>query len=472
MDRYRLTKPSLPKWEIPTRLTDLKATGNYVLNIVFVVAAIYRAFALFQVPQVTTDAFRNLGYASHAFENDMNIYNTIGMDFEGEVWARFNVWNGVPYQYPPVTLMFFYLFSVLGLGIFWVKLVLTGVDTACAYLLNKRVSKTAAALYFAAPVSMWFTSHEGQFETLQTFTIMLTAIAISNRRWRQAGFLFALSIQVKLWGILIIPWMLFEFWQTSKTRSSLAILRDIAVGISFGVLPFIRFYLKTPSLLFISVQVTSRQTVNYNPFAWEFWNFDHFGWNPAWLIYWNALFTLIPLALLIGLLIKDQKWENLAALTPLGSFWTLTKSLSWGQFWYTIVGPGFLLTFEKRTNLIILLLMLYFFQGARSTALISGFQFGHQENPQIRALMQECMYKCDLQAIFDQNTIRQESEEDNHISIFFDQSLLGKVNNHNNDQGKTKTGVIVDNIKFDLSTSALPNHPFRIYTLPTPAITL
>lgn len=118
------------------------------LIVLFCLALTYRIYACFQVPLVTTDVLRHLGYASHALDNNFAIYKTSAMEFEPEVWTSL-AWSDQTYIYPPVTLLFFYLFSIFHLGIFWVKLTLTLVDLTCAYLFYKRISMVAAILFFS-----------------------------------------------------------------------------------------------------------------------------------------------------------------------------------------------------------------------------------------------------------------------------------------------------------------------------------
>ena len=160
------------------------------------------------------------------------------------------------------------------------------------------MSKASAILFFCAPVSLWYTSLEGQFESLQTLFIILNIVAVNNGQWRKAGLFFALSAQVKLWGILMAPWMLYRIWQERRAGPAGAIMRDVSLGVALGFIPFIGFYLRTPDLLFISLRIASEQSVSYNPFAWNFLDASRFGWNPSWLVYWNATFTLLPLLIL------------------------------------------------------------------------------------------------------------------------------------------------------------------------------
>src|SRR6266849_5136340 len=219
-----------------------------VLWSIFAGALILRVALCFQVPTVTSDAYRNLGYASHAFDPGVSIYSTTAKNFAPEPWHR--QWPDLGYPYPPVVLLFFYSFSIFGAGFFWVKITLTIIEVFCAYLFKKRISGLAAILYFCSPVSIWYASHEGQFEPLQVLFIVLTVAAVGSRRWGMPGLLLALSIQVKQFGVLLFPWVAYELWQSSTNgQDRLKAATFFGLGCSAGFLPFLGFYRQKPDLL-------------------------------------------------------------------------------------------------------------------------------------------------------------------------------------------------------------------------------
>ena len=364
---------------------------------IFLLALTYRIYACFQVPAVTSDVLRHLGYSSHALENNFAIYNTTAENFAPEIWTRY--WSEQPYIYPPVTLIFFYLFSVFHLGIFWVKAVLTLVDIGCSYLFYRHISKLAALLFFCAPVSLWYTSHEGQFEILQTLFIILNAISVRKHKWRFAGFWFAISVQIKQFGVLLFPWILYEIWKNShkKDQPFINTAYKFYQGLLLGFIPFLVFYIQTPLLLLLPL--TSGSTFTYNPFAWNLLNSKLFGWNPRWLVLWNAVFSYAPIAMLIIVAIvawKKRKFATVVSTVPLTSFWFITKSLKWGQFWYSILAPGFLFCLSRK-SLIHLLLLLHLMQGLHSTVAILIKPIGAKESQHSLALMQSCFFICEPQ---------------------------------------------------------------------------
>jgi hypothetical protein len=357
----------------------------------FLFASLYRIYACFQVPLVTTDVIRNLGYASHALENNFAIYNTLAIDFNGEIWSRF--WSNLTYPYPPVTLLFFYIFSIFNLGIFWVKLTLSFINLACAYLFYKKISKVAAILVFCAPISLWYTSHEGQFEALQTLFIILNAITIKNKHWRLAVFFLAISIQVKQMGLLIAPWMLYKIWRGQDSESLPSVLGKATQGLVLGFFPFLGYYLQTPYLLLQPFLTIRDIPLDFsNPFAWRLLNF-----------YYVPLIVLV-LTVILGW----NKIERIVSVVPLGSFWCLIKSLKVARVWYTIVSPGFLFCFPQRKKLICLLLVLHIMENLSSVSLlVLSEPFGFVDSPQMRkreymesketrTIMESCMFKCNM----------------------------------------------------------------------------
>ena len=363
----------------------------------FALALCYKIYACFQVPAVTSDAFRQLGYASHALENNFTIYTTKALDFKPEAWTAF--WPEQPYIYPPVTLLFFYFFSIFHFGIFWVKIALTTIDLFCTYLFYKHVSKLAAALFFCAPVMLWYSSHEGQFEVLQTLFIMLNAIAIRKRQWRVAGLYFAISIQIKQLGVLIAPWMLYEMWRekTISGESFYLTLIKVVQGATLGFIPFLMFYIHRPNLLLLP-GISGSQLI-YNPFAWIFVMRRFFAWQPRWLNCWYAIFTYAPLILLVRAVFRWKKREQIISAIPLISFWVLIKSLKWAQLWYTIINPGFIFCLSANKKFIHLLLCLHLIQCLYSTVAIIYKPIGPiLESQQTHNLMKSCMFTCNPQS--------------------------------------------------------------------------
>lgn len=356
-----------------------------------------KLIACFQIPVMTSDLVRHLGYASHAFDQGFRLYETRAIDFAPEAWTRY--WSDQPYIYPPLTLLFFWLFASLHLGLVWVKLALLLIDAAVALLFWRHVSWQAGLLYFLAPISLWYTAHEGQFEVLQTLLIALCALAVRARHWRQAGLWLVLSVQVKQFGLLLLPWLAYELWRDMRQPGALnwQPLARLLQGSLLGILPFLPFYLHTPGILLLPF--TSGSDGTYNPFAWNLLQPRLFGWNFRWLVAWNALFSYLPLLLLVRSGWQDWRRGRPAEAIPLLPsllFWGVTKSLRWGQFWYTLVAPGYLFTLQRR-SLVHVLLLLHLLQCLHSTTSILIKPRGAMEPPESLAVLEACLYRCDPQ---------------------------------------------------------------------------
>lgn len=361
----------------------------------FALALCYKIYACFQVPAVTSDVFRQLGYASHALDNNFGIYTTRALDFKPEVWTRY--WTEQPYIYPPVTLLFYYFFSIFHLGIVWVKITLTIIDLFCTYLFYKHISESAAILFFCSSVMLWYSSHEGQFEVLQTLFIVLNALAIKKRQWRLSGFYFAISIQIKQLGVLIAPWMLYEMWKDRSGKSFSLILIKVAQGVALGFIPFLGFYMRRPNILLLPVIEGAK--LIYNPFAWNFVSGGYFNWNPKWLTFWNAIFSYVPLILLVRAVFQWKKKEQIISAIPLISFWVVIKSLKWGQLWYTIINPGFIFCLSASKKFIHLLLCIHLIQCLDSTVSIIYKPVSTLESQESRNIIKSCMFTCNPQQL-------------------------------------------------------------------------
>jgi hypothetical protein len=357
-------------------------------GVAFAALAALRVALCFQVPLETTDAYRNLGYARHAFELEPSVYASVAADYAPETWTA--IWSDQGFIYGPVVLVFFWVFGWAGLGLVHVKLALGAVDLVVAALFARRISPWAGLFYFAAPIGLHFVSREGEHESLQTLWIALAAIAVQSRRWGPAGACFALAVQTKAFGVLLLPWIALEWWREPSRAGALA---QLAAGGALATLPFAFFYLQEPLLLLHPL----RRGIDfaYNPFAWNVLDRARFLWNPPWLVAWNAIFSGAALAAALVFTWRQRRQRDAHALAPFLLFWLVTKSLRWAQFWYPIAAPGFLFCLERRRKAwVLLLLALHAAQCARSATLLVGPPYGFVESALHRAQMRACLYHC------------------------------------------------------------------------------
>ena len=354
-----------------------------------------------QAPIESSDLFRNLGYTSHLGDSGLSLYDTVATHFVPEFWTQF--WPTQGFLYPPATLLFFSFFSALGLGLFWVKLTLTLLDLLMSFVIAESLGAFAGLLLLSAPVSIWYASHEGQFDGLLALMIILTIFFLKKSRWFWAGVFWMLALNSKQFGILLAPFILAEFLRTPK-ESRLVFVRNFGLGLFVGFTPLAPFYFHAPELWF---KPFATQGFVYNPFYWNIFAKAHFSWNPPLLVGWNAIWTWLSAALAFVFLIRQcclMKTRFKDAIihifesAPLLTFWALLKNLNWAQFWYTMSVPAFVFCLHRYKRIVIVLLLIHWLQCGRSLVLLTSRNFGLQEYPQTIAHFQNCLWTCNYQA--------------------------------------------------------------------------
>jgi hypothetical protein len=336
----------------------------------FLVTLAIRLWCCTLAPEDTSDLYRHLGYTSHLLENPRAFYWMLPTAWPGEHWTTF--WTEVGYIYPPLTLLFFAFFGTLGIGLFWVKLALTLLDLGSALLIARASSWWAGLLVFSAPVTVWYTSHEGQYESLVTFLIVLSVLAARNGRWIMAGAAYMLALQTKQPAILIAPYLFYEI----LIRRHLHPVRAIAGflgGFAAAFLPFLPFYLWRHDLWLLPLQ---NQENVYNPFYWPlFWHpaaMAHFEEVSRFRMAWNAVVTNLPILILVLFLTRGSFPRRFMQASPSLMFWAMVKSLAWAMNWYMIFLPGFTFALWRHRRWMILLLVFYWLQCGQQVASYAG----------------------------------------------------------------------------------------------------
>ena len=374
---------------------------NVLCLSILMIVLIYRIYLCFQLP-FGSDLIWHLGFAAHAFEDNFSIYQLTSDDFQSEFWST--LWPGLPYAYPPIMLIFFFVFAKLNLGFFWIKLTLTFIESTIAYLFYK-ISKFSALLFYCAPISLWNVSIKGQNDTLQSFFVALNVITIQGKKWILSGFLFAISIQVKLFGLLLLPWLAYEVWADRKNESFLKVL----TGFGLGFIPFLGFYFKKPDLLLIPIRsfesTKARSIVSWsiNPFEWTPWDTEVLPIRFPYISSSLTYILLIILVVFVILFLRKEKFRDAISMTPLISFIFVLKSLSVGRLWYALMIPGFTFCFSRRILIVNIVLVIYFMLGGRALISIIGDPGGHMKlssfaNTPARKVYQSCIFICDIKS--------------------------------------------------------------------------
>ncbi len=375
---------------IPYR--DILRQRGWILA--FTLIALLRIYFCAQAPIETSDLYRHLGFTSHFLEFPRTFYWLVPTDFPDEFWSDF--WSDQGYIYPPLALLFFSFFGTLGIGLFWVKIVLSLCDLVSALLIGRVVSKWAALLVFSAPISVWYTSHEGQYESLLTLLMVLSIFCARSGRWRLAGVAFMLALQAKQLGILIAPYLLFEIWHRTRPRQ-LRAARGFMIGFCTAFIPFLPFYWWRPDLWLLPLQ---NQENLLNPYYWPVFCSDlsmaHFDECSNFRVLWDFAASFTPIALLGLFLARGHFLRKLPQALPTLGFWVMIKSVAWVMNWYMIILPGCSFALWRYRRCLTALLVIYWLQCGQQVASIIGDI--RIEEPATIARFKECIWLANYQS--------------------------------------------------------------------------
>jgi hypothetical protein len=365
-------------------------SARWIVAGFFLVLALRIIFCA-QAPIETTDLYRHLGFTSHFLENPKGFYWLVPEDFPDEFWSDF--WGEVPYLYPPVALLFFAFFGTLGIGLFWVKLALTLCDLGTAVLIGRASSWWGALLVFSAPASVWYTSHEGQYESLVTLLMVFSIFSMRLGRWKLAGAAFLLALQTKQLAIMIAPYLLFEIFNRIRPKQ-LRAAKGFLIGFGVALLPFLPFYYWRPNLWLLPLQ---NQGNLLNPFFWPFFcsnaSMAHFDECSDFRALWNALVSFAPLALMALFLAHGHFRRKFPQSLPTIGFWVMIKSAAWVMNWYMLLLPACSFTLWRYRRCMIALLVIFWLQCGQQVASIIGDI--RIEEPATIARFQQCIWRAD-----------------------------------------------------------------------------
>lgn len=343
--------------------------------------AALRMWHLCRMMVLTGDIVRHLNYGVMVGEAGWSVAGHPLSAYHGLFWVS---WSTVPYNYPVVTLGFFRLLAAIWPSIFFGKLALTLIEAANAWLVARITGRRwLGALYWAAPVSIWWVSREGQFEPLQNLFV-LSALYLLNQsiangcsrlscnpnsdnpqsairnpqfgtlhsafRICLAFLLLSLAVQVKLTAIFLLPWFIVTVWRSERRRLAPGLLAFAA-----GALPTLLAMRAYPILNAIGGNLGA---LHFNPYHWNIFAREWKGdWVPMWLTLVNAAVTWPALLFCAWRLARPatggRRWEYLAPLL----FLVALKTHSNVQFWYVALWPTFVLPVSDRRARLALLLL-------------------------------------------------------------------------------------------------------------------
>ena len=374
--------------------------------VAFAVTLVIRLAYCAQAPDDSSDLYRHLGFTAHFWENPSAFYWLRPWQFPHEFWSQF--WTEVGYIYPPLALLFCAIFGGLGVGLFWVKFALTLFDLGSAYLIGRATSWWAGLLVFSAPVTIWYTSHEGQYESMVTFFVVLAVLSARNGRWGWTGASFMLALQTKQLSLLIAPYLLYEIFLRRHLQPRRAIFGFLG-GFVGAFLPFTPFYLWRHDLWLLPLQ---NQENLLNPFYWPFfWKkgaLDHFEDISRLRLVWNEVVTTMPLIILGFFLTRGSFPRRVPQSLPSIAFWVMIKSMAWVMNWYVILIPGLTLALWRHRRWMVVLLIFYWLQCGQQVASYVGDDDREEDTTITR--FQESIWHRDYRAIESTDWTKEEAE--------------------------------------------------------------
>jgi hypothetical protein len=320
----------------------------YLFALAYGLILLGRLYLTTQPPLNSTDLLRYLGYGREFWRYGFTIYNYTPRDFGDAPYS--NIWPDLHFIYPGVAMLFFAGVAAIWPSLFFARLLLTLLELLNGLLLTRITgSRLYGLLYFLNPVSIWWTSGEGQYEGLVAFLTLLALASVAghpraeqldkNRgespraplRFPNFGdaahptwsyVWLGLAIQAKYWPGVLLPYFLYR-------------IRGVRPLAAF-VLSFIPSLLFTLSSVYIFHLIGSEEmAVNCNPFAWN-WNDDTLTcWTPRWHLLLNAAATYGILGvILVGAYLERRNPEQLLVYGGLLAFVIYYKSINWATAWY------------------------------------------------------------------------------------------------------------------------------------------
>jgi hypothetical protein len=268
-------------------------------------------------------------------------------------------WAGMHYNYPVVTLAWFTMLSAIMPTIFFAKLSLTALEGVNSWLVTRITgSRWLGLLYWTMPASVWWVSHEGQFEPVQAFFTLAAMTAFSAAPlW--SGALIALAIQSKVTALFLIPLFVWRSWHRGTWK-------HWSLGLLLGFVPTLLAQTRYDA---VKAGFFSGPSMAYNPYYWNPWNQLSWSWHPEWLIVWVQVATYGALvAILVAACVTRKPIDYLAPF----AFLAACKATVQAQFWYLVLLPSFLVPLRDRRRRTIALVAVIALEPVSLVQMVSG----------------------------------------------------------------------------------------------------
>jgi len=214
---------------------------------------------------------------------------------------------------------------------------------------DKKIARRALILLVIFPTSFFFLSY--YTESLFLFLVLLSFYLARKENWFWAGIVGIFASSARVLGVLIVPALLFEYWQKRKKQLNLKDLTSCFLPI-FGILSYM-VYLKEKfgdPLLFVHSQEgfgAGRSTDKIILLYRVFWRYLKMvltvdPCNPIYPTVWLELAASVLFLILLILGIKKVRqaylvFAGLAYLLP-----TLTGTFSSMPRYVLVLFPGFM----------------------------------------------------------------------------------------------------------------------------------
>ncbi|MGI9250609.1 MAG: hypothetical protein ACR2PR_05380 [Pseudohongiellaceae bacterium] len=323
----------MEQW-VNDKVPPLVLTGAFVLLCIAVAA--YRLELATQVMHSTTDTTRWLLTGIYV--------NKLGLASAGQSLQELNPalawveWSELPWNYPVIPLLFFTLVSKIWASLFFAKLSLTLVEVVNALLVYRLTgNRWLGLLYWMWPISLWWVSHEGQFEAVQNFFVLLALLLLARRpAWSLA--MLAVAIQVKLTAGAFLPYFAYRIYKDHRETMYYA-----AAGFIIGFAPTLIAGFFYPVITPI---VSTLETLDHNAWYWNWTSSIERGW-PLYIRIPNQVVSYSLLYILLMYFIRQRPLTSAFQYTPAIIFLLFAKFSGKFLGWYWIALMPFLLVLSN-----------------------------------------------------------------------------------------------------------------------------
>ena len=279
-----------------------------------------------------------------------------------------------------MTLLLFALIASIHTSILWGKIVFTIFDALSAWIIAKSTGdRWLALLYWLNPISLWYSSREGQFEGYVVFWMGCALWALQRRKPWAFG-LIGLAVQSKLFPAFLGIWFIVRMsWKEPKR-----LLQECSWGL-VSLLPTLlaAIWGGYPEHLMEGSYVPA-----VNPFSWTISDPHRYFEYPFWLILSHQLISIGFLFFCLYGMKRTALW--IPWIAPL-LFVILLPFSQLAQFWYYILLPALCLPVEDRSLRRILFLWSMAFGLLSIYSILIG-PIGYRNPPDAMLILQKAFW--------------------------------------------------------------------------------